>query len=78
MVQEARQMDHFGADDPDVGDIGTEFTSRATRKWANDHDVDWHYIDPGKPRQNAFIKPFNGNLRDELLNEELFESLNDA
>ncbi|WP_081288639.1 MULTISPECIES: integrase core domain-containing protein [Rhodobacterales] len=32
-----------------------------------------HYIDPGKPRQNAFIKSFNGSLRDELLNEEIFD-----
>jgi putative transposase len=40
--------------------------------------VDWHYIDPGKPQQNAFIESFNGSLRDELLNEELFDSLDDA
>ena len=46
-----------------VSDNGTEFTSRAILKWANDNDVDWNYIDPGKPQQNAFIKPFNGSLR---------------
>jgi putative transposase len=40
--------------------------------------VDWHYIDPGKPQQNAFIESFNGSLRDELLNEEMFDSLDDA
>jgi putative transposase len=40
--------------------------------------VDWHYIDPGKPQQNGFIESFNGSLRDELLNEELFETLDDA
>ena len=57
---------------------GTEFTSRAILKWANDNDVEWHYIDPGKPRQNAFIESFNGSLRDELLNEESFDSLDDA
>ncbi|RAK21403.1 putative transposase [Salipiger aestuarii] len=38
----------------------------------------WHYIDPGKPQQNAFIESFNGSLRDELLNEEIFDSLDDA
>ena len=37
-----------------------------------------HYIDPGKPQQNAFIESFNGSLRDELLNEEIFDSLDDA
>ena len=61
-----------------VSDNGTEFTSQAILKWAGDNDVDWHYIDPGKPQQNAFIESFNGSLRDELLNEELFDSLDDA
>ena len=61
-----------------VSDNGTEFTSRAILKWAGDNNVDWHYIDPGKPQQNAFIESFNGSLRDELLNEELFDSLDDA
>lgn len=32
----------------------------------------WNYIAPGKPTQNAFIESFNGRLRDELLNEEVF------
>jgi putative transposase len=36
------------------------------------------YIDPGKPQQNAFIESFNGSLRAELLNEEMFDSLDDA
>lgn len=57
---------------------GTEFTSRAILKLASENRVEWHYIDPGKPQQNAFIESFNGSLRDELLNEELFDSLGDA
>jgi putative transposase len=57
---------------------GTEFTSRAILKWADDNDVAWHYIDPGKPQQNGFLESFNGSLRDECLNEELFDSLPDA
>ena len=61
-----------------VSDNGTEFTSRAILKWANENDVEWHYIDPGKPQQNGFIESFNGSLRDELLNEEWFDSLDDA
>jgi putative transposase len=40
--------------------------------------VEWHYIAPGKPQQNAFIESFNGRLRDELLNETLFGSLSHA
>ncbi|MBM2429338.1 MULTISPECIES: IS3 family transposase [Roseobacteraceae] len=61
-----------------VSDNGTEFTSRAILRWADRNGVDWHYIDPGKPQQNAFIESFNGSLRNELLNEELFDTLDDA
>jgi putative transposase len=61
-----------------VSDNGTEFTSMAVLKWVQDTGVDWHYIAPGKPTQNAFIESFNGKLRDECLNETLFSSLADA
>ena len=44
-------------------------------KWANENGVEWHYIDPGKPQQNGFIESFNGSLRDECLNEEIFDTL---
>lgn len=37
--------------------------------------MEWHYIAPGKPTQNAFVESFNGRLRDECLNETLFQSL---
>jgi len=57
---------------------GTEFTSTAILKWAGDTGVAWHYIDPGKPQQNGLIEIFNGSLRDECLNEEIFDSLTDA
>ena len=40
--------------------------------------VEWRYIVPGKPMQNAFIETFNGRLRDEGLNENLFLSLAEA
>jgi len=61
-----------------VSDNGTEFTSRAILKWAGNNNADQHYIDPGKPQQTGFIVSFNGSLRDELLNEELFDTLDDA
>ena len=61
-----------------VSDNGTEFTSMAILKWVQDNGIDWHYIQPGKPTQNAFIESFNGRLRDECLNETLFSSLTDA
>ena len=58
-----------------VSDNGTELTSMAILRWSQTSGVDWHYIAPGKPTQNAFIESFNGRLRDELLNETLFISL---
>lgn len=61
-----------------VSDNGTEFTSRAMLKWQDKAGVDWHYIDPGKPQQNGFVESFNGRLRDECLNEEVFSSLKEA
>ena len=61
-----------------VSDNGTEFTSKALLKWANDNGVEWHYIDPGKPQQNGYSEAFNGSLRDEGLNEAIFDSLADA
>ena len=58
-----------------VSDNGTELTSMTMLRWVQEHRIEWHYIAPGKPQQNAFIESFNGRLRDELLNETLFTSL---
>src|SRR3984893_982939 len=57
---------------------GTELTSMAVLRWCQEMRIEWHYIAPGKPTQNAFIESFNGRLRDELLNETLFTSLAQA
>jgi putative transposase len=61
-----------------VSDNGTELTSMAILRWSQQQQVEWHYIAPGKPQQNAFVESFNGRLRDELLNETLFSSLGHA
>jgi len=58
-----------------VSDNGTELTGMTMLRWSQERQVEWHYIAPGKPQQNAFIESFNGRLRDELLNETLFSSL---
>jgi len=57
---------------------GTELTSRAVLEWTNRSGVEWHYIAPGKPTQNAFVESFNGRFRDECLNEEVFANLAEA
>src|ERR1700733_3680895 len=61
-----------------VSDNGTELTGMAILRWSQATQVEWHYIAPGKPQQNAFIESFNGRLRDELLNETIFTSLTHA
>jgi len=60
-----------------VSDNGTELTSNAVLNWAAER-VSWHYIQPGKPVQNAFIESFNSKLRDECLNEHFFFGLTEA
>ena len=40
--------------------------------WSYERDVELHFIEPGKPNQNAFVESFNGRFRDECLNEHWF------
>ncbi len=61
-----------------VSDNGTEFTCNAMLAWCKDNAIDWHFIAPGKPIQNAFVESFNGRMRDEFLNETLFFGLDDT
>ena len=61
-----------------VSDNGTELTSRAILSWSQERQIEWHYIAPGKPTQNAFIESFNGKFRDEVLNETIFITLDHA
>ena len=59
-------------------DNGPEFASTALDAWAAQHGVHLHFIQPGKPVQNAFIESFNGKFRDECLNEHWFLTLQEA
>ncbi len=61
-----------------VMDNGPEFAGRAVDVWAYEQGVKLHFIEPGKPVQNAFIESFNGKMRDECLNEHWFLSLGEA
>jgi putative transposase len=61
-----------------VVDNGPEFASKALHAWAYRHGVTLHFIDPGKPTQNAFIESLNGTLREECLNAEVFEDDDNA
>jgi len=81
-VRVARELDAIvrkrGRPKTIVSDNGTELTSRAVLGWTNATGVGWHYIAPGKPQQNAFAESFIGRLRDECLNEEVFDTLAEA
>ena len=57
---------------------GTEFTSAAVLAFTQAAKLDWRYIAPGKPTENAFAESFQGRMRDECLNEHLFFSMNHA
>lgn len=59
-------------------DNGPEFAGTALDAWAAQHGVSLHFIQPGKPVQNAFIESFNGKFRDECLNEHWFVTLQEA
>ena len=59
-------------------DNGSEFYSREMDSWAYRNGVQLDFIRPGKPVENAFIESFNGRLRDECLNANLFFSIEDA
>ena len=57
---------------------GTEFTTSAVLAFTQAAKLDWRYIAPGKPTQNAFAESFQGRMREECLNEHLFFSMNHA
>ena len=59
-------------------DNGTEFASKAMDLWAYKNGVHLDFIRPGKPVENGYIESFNGKLRDECLNVEVFFTLADA
>lgn len=59
-------------------DNGPELTARDLRQWLNDLGVKTLFIEPGSPWENGYIEPFNGKLRNELLNIEIFTTLMEA
>jgi putative transposase len=59
-------------------DNGPEFTARAIRAWLNRLGVKTLFIERGSPWENGYIESFNGKLRDELLNREIFTTLVEA
>jgi len=58
-----------------VSDNGTEFTSCTVLAWTQEQGIEWHSITPGKPREYGYTESLNGRIRDECLNEHVFEGL---
>ena len=56
-------------------DNGPEFTARAVRKWLGGVGARTLYLEPGSPWENGYVESFNGKLRDELLDREVFYTL---
>lgn len=77
-----RVLDHLADERGRPGqlvlDNGPELISRVLEEWAHEPAVALHFIDPGKPIQNAYCESCHGRLRDECLNEHWFLGLGDA
>jgi len=68
----------MGLPDNIRSDNGAEFTAKAVREWLQRLGVQTLFIDPGSPWENGYNESFNGKLRDELLNGEIFTTLLEA
>jgi len=59
-------------------DNGPEFIANMLRKWLGELGVKTLFIEPGSPWENGYVESFNGKIRDELLNREIFYTLKEA
>lgn len=59
-------------------DNGPEFRSRVFQKWLIDNDIEWCRVQKGKPQQNTIIERFNRMYREDVLDANLFYSVEDA
>jgi len=58
-------------------DNGPEFIAECIRGWCGQHNIQWEFIQPGKPTQNSLIERFNRTLRQDVLDSYMFDSLSD-
>jgi len=68
----------YGVPEHIRSDNGPEFTAKAVRGWLQGIGVATLFIEPGSPWENGYNESFNGKLRDEVLNTEIFYNLKEA
>jgi putative transposase len=77
-AKRARLAETRGLPEVITMDNGPEFAGKALDEWAYRKSVKLHFINPGKPVENAYVESFNGRLRDECLNTNWFLNLKHA
>ncbi len=79
-VDQARRLKGLEAENARLkkSDNGSEFTAKAVREWLSHVNVRTLFIEQGSPWENGYVESFNGKMRDELLNGEIFDTLLEA